>query len=137
MDQIKVFQIMLRAIGAGVFVVASMHLLFGPGSEVMLGSAISANSLTDPVIDSQNRFYGVAFALYGGIFILASTDVVKYQQVLLLAFAIFFLAGLARIASIMVTDWPPPTVIGLSLIEIIGPPLMIMWLLKVVKKSQD
>ena len=127
----KAFQLVLRALGVGIFGVALIHIILGPGAETLFGSGISAQSLSDPTIDSQNRFYGAAFALFGGVFLLASRDVVLYTPLLKLAFGIFFVAGLTRLISAAITGLPPVPVIGLAIVEIAGPPIMYIWLKRV------
>ncbi len=64
---------------APVFVfVAALHLALGTGADVLLGAKLSSEALTDPALNSQNRFYGVAFGLYGVLLYLCATDVPKY-----------------------------------------------------------
>ena len=131
----RVFQNTLRILGVAVIGVALIHIILGPSAEVLFGSSISPSSIADPTIDSQNRFYGAAFALYGGVFLLSSTDVPRYRQLLFIGFGIFFAAGLSRIVSIVVTGWPPLPVLGLAVVELAGPPLMAYWLVRVLRRS--
>ncbi len=131
------FQLTLRILGVGIIGVAMIHIVLGPGAEVLFGSGISAISLADPTIDSQNRFYGAAFALYGGVFVLASFDVAKYRAMLILAFTVFFVAGITRIVSGAIVGLPPLPVIALTVIEIIGPPVMYICLQRVTRDPAD
>jgi Ni/Fe-hydrogenase subunit HybB-like protein len=52
------------------------------GAEVLLGAHVPADVLADPVLDSQNRFHGVAFTLYGVLLFLCATDLSRYAAVL-------------------------------------------------------
>lgn len=122
------FKTVLRITGIGIICVAFIHLLLGPQAELLLGAAMSGESVMDPTVDSQNRFYGVAFALFGCIFLLGSTDVTGYQKIITLAFVVFFAAGLSRLVSVALTDWPAQTVMLLTAVELIVPPAMIIWL---------
>ena len=123
----------LQALGLGIVGVALVHVVLGPNAEVLLGSGISPSSIADPAIDSQNRFYGAAFALFGGVFLLGSADIAKYRPMLLLAFGAFFVAGLTRIISVVVAGWPPLPVLCLAVVEICGPPIMCFWLNRVAR----
>ncbi len=46
-------------------VVGALHLVLGAGADVLLGARLPPEALADAALDSQNRFYGVAFSLYG------------------------------------------------------------------------
>ena len=125
----------LKALAVGVFAVAFVHILLGVSAEPLLGSGISEISQADPSLDSQNRFYGAAFSLFGGLWWLSSCDVAKYQKVLKLSFLIFFLAGASRLVSIGMLGLPSIPIIALTGVELIGPPLMFLWLNKVLPNA--
>lgn len=120
--------LVLRAAAPAFFGVALLHLTLGMGADALLGAQISTETMSDPGLDSQNRFYGVAFALYGAVFWLASTDIERFAPALALTLLLFFLAGLARFASVALLGWPP-TLIGLLLAsELLLPPMIWLWL---------
>ena len=118
----------LIGLGGVVCVVSALHVVLGPHADVLLGSAISSTSLGDPTLDSQNRFYGAAFLLYGVLFVYCSSDIARYRDVLCLAIGVLFLAGLARVVSIVSLGWPAPAVVGLLAVELVLPPVLITWL---------
>ena len=122
------YQHTLKCLAIGIFGVSLVHVLFGVSAEPLLGSAVSDASQVDPNLDSQNRFYGAAFALFGVVFWLCSTDLKRYTTLLKLSLLTFFLAGVARIVSIAVVGWPTTAVIVLLAVEVIGPPIMYLWL---------
>jgi len=132
---LSLYKTTLRLIGFGIIGVAATHLLLGPNAELLLGASISAESLMDPTIDSQNRFYGVAFALFGCMLLLASTDVRGYQKVIVLTFAVFFAAGLSRLVSVALAGWPAQMVILLTIVELLLPPIMLVWLKRLLLNS--
>ena len=68
----------LKAMGGAIILIALTHVALGPNADVLLGSNISMSSLTDPTVDSQNRFYGAAFGLYGVLLIICSSDLDRY-----------------------------------------------------------
>jgi hypothetical protein len=61
----RAFSILLRAIAPLFVLVGGLHLFLGLGADALLGAKISSEVMADPALDSQNRFYGVSFMLYG------------------------------------------------------------------------
>jgi hypothetical protein len=121
---------------APVFVlVGALHVLLGLGADALLGAQVPRQALADPGLDSQNRFYGTAFMLYGVLLWLCSTDLARYATVLRCALWVFFASGLARLVSILVYGAPPPLIGVLLLSELLGPPLMLWWLARVQQVS--
>jgi hypothetical protein len=61
--------------------VGVLHLVLGLNADVLLGANLPAPVIADPVLDSQNRFYGVAFMLYGVCLFLGGSDLKRYLPV--------------------------------------------------------
>lgn len=122
----------LRVFSLLIFAVALIHILLGVGAEPLLGSAISASSLEDPNLDSQNRFYGAAFMLFGVVWWYSSSDLARYLSILKASYVVFFVAGVVRVGSIWMVGWPAVPILGLMLIELILPWVMFWWLLRIV-----
>jgi len=121
-------------ISAPVFLlVGALHLVLGVGADVLLGARLPAEALADAALDSQNRFYGMAFSLYGVLLFLCGTDVAKYATVLRCVLWVFFAAGLARLVSIVTHGVPPPLVQSLLVTELVLPPLLHLWLSTVLR----
>jgi uncharacterized protein DUF4345 len=120
--------LVLKLLAPVFFIVGALHLVLGLGADALLGAKVSAEAMTDPALDSQNRFYGVAFTLYGVLLFLCSTDIPKYATVLRCALWVFFAAGLARVVSIALHGSPPPIIWLLLVGEVLPPPLLAWWL---------
>ena len=119
---------------APVFVlVGCLHLVFAIGADVMLGAQVDPTTLLDPVVDSQNRFYGVAFTVYGFLIYLCATNLPKYQAVLRILIWVFFAAGCARLLSIYTHGVPSAPVMGLLALELLLPPVVHVWLSRSVE----
>ena len=129
----KVFSNALKIASPIFIIVGVLHLLFGARADVMLGASISDSSLIDPVLDSQNRFYGVTFTIYGFLLYLCSTNLKQYKNVLLILLWVFFAAGLARLVSISVVGVPSAPIMGLLVLELIIPPTLHYWYTRVVR----
>ena len=122
--------------GSTIILIALGHIVLGPYAEVLLGSNISETSLFDPTLDSQNRFYGTAFSLFGVLLILCSRQVLQYKAILYSVFWVFFAGGLARLVSIDTVGWPPFLVNILTAIELVLPLILIVWL-KALDRKYD
>ena len=120
--------LVLRLLAPVFFIVGALHLVLGLGADALLGARVSAEAMTDPALDSQNRFYAVAFTLYGVLLFLCSTDITKYVTVLRCVLWVFFAAGLARFVSIALHGSPPPMIWLLLVGEVLPPPLLAWWL---------
>ena len=72
--------LLLKLVAPVFLIVGALHLLLGLGADALLGAKVSAEVMTDPALDSQNRFYGVAFTLYGVLLFLCSTDIAKIRN---------------------------------------------------------
>ena len=123
----RTFQVTLKILAIAIFAIAAIHVVFGVSSELFLGAAISDSSLNDANLDSQNRFYGAIFALVGAMLWLTSQDPKKYEHVFLVTLMVFTVGGLTRLLSVAIVGWPTPIVVFLSVVEILGPPLMYLW----------
>jgi Domain of unknown function (DUF4345) len=131
----RAFNVVLRALAPLILLVGAVHLFLGPGADALLGARISARELADPALDSQNRFYGVSFALYGVLLFLCSTDLARYATVLRCVLWVLFAAGLARFASLAARGVPPVPILALFALELVAPPLMLWWLARVLASS--
>ena len=116
-------------ISSPVFVaVGLLHLVLGLQADVLLGASIPLAVLADPVLDSQNRFYGVAFTVYGFLLYLCAKDLEKYQTVLRTLLFVFFAAGCARLVSVAMHGLPSGFVLLLLSTELVLPPVCAAWL---------
>lgn len=125
---------MFLKFAAPIFVlVGVLHLVLGVGADVLLGAKLPAEALADAALNSQNRFYGVAFSLYGVLLYLCATGLPRYATVLRCVLWVFFAAGLARLVSIATHGVPPPLVLALLATELALPPLLHLWLSKALR----
>jgi hypothetical protein len=123
----------LKILAPVFLVVGAIHLVFGVGADAMLGAKLPTEALADSALDSQNRFYGVAFSLYGVLLYLCATDLPRYATVLRCVLWVFFAAGLARLVSIAIHGMPPPSIVALLATEITLPPLLHLWLSRTLR----
>lgn len=120
--------VVLKLVSPVFVLVGAMHLVLGVNADVMLGAMLDAAAVSDPVLDSQNRFYGVSFTAFGFLLYLCGTNIQKYQVVFRILLGVFFAAGCARFVSIALVGVPSILVLGLLMTEIVLPPLCMIWL---------
>jgi hypothetical protein len=118
----------LKVVASVPILVGILHLVLGLQADVLLGARLPASVIADPALDSQNRFYGVAFMLYGVVLFVGGSDLERYLPMVRAALWIFLAAGLARLVSMLLYGLPPPLVMMLLLVEVVATPLLLMWL---------
>jgi hypothetical protein len=128
----RALSLLLKTVAPTFLVVGALHLVLGVGADVMLGARVPAEVMADPALSSQNRFYGVSFALYGVLLFVCAADLPRYATVLRCVLWAMFAAGAARLVSIAVHGLPPPPILVLLLLELAPPPVLHLWLGRVL-----
>jgi hypothetical protein len=118
----------LRFAALGFVTVSALHLALGLNADVLLGAKLPPETVRDPVLDSQNRFYGVAFAIYGILLAVGAADLRRHALMLYCCFWCFFAGGLARLVSMALHGKPSTAVMALTATELFLPPLLALWL---------
>lgn len=122
------FSIALMGLALLTSVVSALHLVLGLQADALLGIEVAATIADDPGLASQNRYFGVSYLIFAAVYWLASRDLDRFRPVLVCALAITFAAGLSRLLSWFAFGTPPPAVIGLLAVEIVVPPLLMLWM---------
>ena len=119
---------LILKISAPLFLlIGALHLTIGPNADVALGANLPLSVIGDPVLDSQNRFFGISFTIYGVLFYLCATDLEKYEKVFYCLLAVFFAGGIARLVSLAVTGMPSIQILVLLGLELLIPPVLFVW----------
>jgi Domain of unknown function (DUF4345) len=126
----KTLQFTLKLLAPVFYVVAALHLVFGLNADGMLGATVPAELASEPSLSSQNRFYGVAFALYGVVLHICARDLKANEALFKAAMSVFFLAGAARLVPWVQYGAPAPLVLILLLSELLGPVVLLVWYTK-------
>lgn len=128
---------MLRAIAILLVLVSVSHLAMGLEADRNLGAQLTQIVIADPALSSQNRFFGVSYALYAAILWLAAAEPNRYAPALRAALWITFAAGLARLVAWWQFGAPPVPMMMLLLVELILPPLLLAWTRRVLKWGKE
>jgi hypothetical protein len=122
-----VISLVLRIFGTICLLVGLSHVALGLGADDLLGAGLDAATLSNASLDSQNRFYGAAFMLFGGVAFLCAKDLRRHASLFRFAMLVFFIGGLARILSALMLGLPAPAIQFLALTELALPPLLTIW----------
>lgn len=123
----KTLEFALRLLAPIFYAVAALHLVFGLNADGMLGAVVSPEVVSEPSLSSQNRFYGVAFALYGVVLQLCARDLRANEALFKATMCVFFLAGAARVVPWLQYGAPAPLVVVLLLSELLAPVALLVW----------
>lgn len=127
---IEPLQLALRASAVLIGIAAGLHLALGPGADALLGIEAAAAVADDPGLSSQNRFFGVAYALHGAVLWMAASDLPRYRPVLVATLAVTFAAGLSRLVPWLTLGVPPLPVAGLMFMELFLPALLYILMMR-------
>jgi hypothetical protein len=133
------FRITIRALAILALVTGSIDVLLGLAAQATLGAALE-EGYGDPLLNSQIRYLGAVWLGFGALLWHCLSDLPKYRSVLRGALLIVFLGGLGRVASVMQFGFPPSDlgrnfVIGATAIEIIGMPLLLVWMSRLLPRT--
>ena len=137
MSSKHLFENALVALGIGFIAAGSLHVVFGLGADQMLGADVSTQSRADAGLDSQNRFYGAAFTLYGVLLIVIAKDIQRFASILRCVLWVFWLAGAARFISVALYGWPPIPIGALLVVELVLPPTLLLWFTRIVREGRE
>jgi len=131
----RTLALVLRLLAPVFFIAGALHLVLGLGADVLLGAKLPAEAASNAALDSQNRFYGVSFTLYGVLLLVCSSNIPRYATILRCVLWVFFAAGVARLVSVALHGIPPPLVMFLLVSEVLLPPGLAWWLSRVEHES--
>jgi hypothetical protein len=117
----------VKVVGAVIVLIGCLHVALGLGADKLLDPSVPTDAVSHPSLDSQNRFYGAAFAIFGVLLWMCSTDMTRYADVFRALMIVFFIGGLTRIVSFVVRGRPSLQIIGLAALELAAPPLLLWW----------
>lgn len=135
MGEMSAFVLVIRLLAPITILAGFSHVVLGLNADVLLGANAPAELRSDPVLDSQNRFYGTIFMGYGVLLFLCATDLRKYALLFRILGGFIFLGGIARLISAALHGLPAPPVVGLIVIELVVVPLLLWWHSKVLSKQ--
>jgi hypothetical protein len=124
-----------RALQAFLFVLGGVALVAGAAT-VLFGAELVANAGdVTPDVDSEMRFYAVWYAAAGVMILRAIPHAETEGRIVKWVGAAFFLAGCARILSIMAVAKPSALYIVLMVAELVLPIVIIPWQSSVAKAA--
>jgi hypothetical protein len=125
------FTFALRLLAPIPLCVAALHLVFGVSADVMLGASLSTQAIADPTLNSQNRFYGASYALYGVVLWLCAGDMRRFEPIFKAVMWVALCGGAARLVAWGVHGAPSPVVVFLLATELVFPVVLLVWYARV------
>ena len=119
--------VFLKLAGAVIVLIGLLHASLGVSADRMLDTTVPSVAVEHPSLDSQNRFYGATFAVFGVLLWMCSTDMARYSAVFRVLMIVFFAGGLTRIVSTLVKGLPSASIRALAVIELALPPILLWW----------
>jgi Domain of unknown function (DUF4345) len=124
----KAFQWTLRVLALVPLLTGLMEALMGIGSLKPLGVVLPDATWTQASLDNNWRFLGTVWAGYAVLIVYATQDVLRHASLLRILSGVLFVSGLARAASVLLLGWPVAPFIGAMALELLGVPLLLVWL---------
>lgn len=128
----KAFRVVVRALAVLALLTGAVDVLIGLPGQQKIGAAL-AEGYADPLLNSQLRYLGSVWFGFGVLLWHCLGDLPKYASIVWGAFIIVFIGGLGRVASVLQFGFPPSElgrnfVILATAIEIVGMPLLLVWM---------
>jgi Domain of unknown function (DUF4345) len=120
-------QALLSALGAVAVVSGTLSVLFGAG--IILDSGAYS-----PSVDSEVRFYAAWYAAAGALVLRAVPRVESEGRVIRMVGVVFFVAGCARLLSLVFVGRPHALFMVLMVVEIALPLVILPWQAQVSSK---
>jgi hypothetical protein len=120
------FASFLRLMALACVIPVILHGFFGVSGDWIIGAPVAHP--IDASLDSQNRFYGVAFGIYAALLWVSARDIRRHAGLLKILFAGMFVAGCARIPALILYGLPSPHILFLMATEILFPPILLFGL---------
>jgi hypothetical protein len=109
-----------------------LDLCLGVQAARTIGLILSSSDFSDALLNSEFRSFGTTWLGFGVLLMLSVTDLERYSIVAKTLFGLIFVAGLGRLLTIGQFGLPGTAVgsafvLVTTVLEIGGPPLMILW----------
>jgi hypothetical protein len=118
---------LLKVFGVTIVAIGVLKVSLGAKADRLLDPSIPLQTVEHPSVDSQIRFYGGAFSVYGVLLWMCANDMTNYASVFKVLMIVFLLAGLARIPAAVLHGKPSAVIMALWAIEVVVPPLLLWW----------
>lgn len=133
------FRWTVRALALIAVLTGAGDVIVGLSGQQMIGAALE-EGYGDPLLNSQFRYLGAVWFGFGLLLWHCLSDLPRRAPLLRGALLIVVLGGLGRVASVLQFGFPPSElgrsfVIGATAIEIIGMPLLLLWMGRLLPRA--
>ena len=117
----------LRALSAFAIVTGLLDVGAGPALLPALGSSLSADALSDPVLDSQMRYLGAMWSGVGALLWWTTGAPRERTSALYIMLSAIFLGGAGRVAGAIRRGAGPPILPVFTVVELVGAVILLSW----------
>jgi hypothetical protein len=121
-------QVIVMVLGAVALVFGALTILIG-AAFVLDGGRVSAS------VDSELRFYAAWYAAAGVVLLRASARIESEGSAIRAVCVVFFIAGCARLLSLIFVGTPHPVFLALMVAELTIPALVVPWQSAVARQT--
>jgi hypothetical protein len=116
-------------------ITGAMDLVMGARVLNAAGAALSVEALSDPILNSQIRFWGAIWFGFGVVLWVVARDLHGNALWFRLLCGVLLISGIGRAVSMLQFGLPSPPLIGATVIELVGIPLLLWWHSNALRKS--
>lgn len=116
----------LRAFAIFALATGSLDVVLGADVLAISGATVPPASSLDPMLDSQLRFCGGIWAGWGAMLLWTCGDLPARRAALTILALSLLVSGLGR-SFAAALHGQPPLLLGLIAVEVVGPPLVLLW----------
>lgn len=131
----KAFRTILIILAIVPIATGLLDRLLGAKAINLLGPALSVDSLSNPTLNSQIRFFGVIWFGFGAALLLVASNVVQHITLFRLVAVFIFLSGFGRLASLIQFGMPAPPLLGATIVELVLVPMLYLWHVRLVRNA--
>ena len=124
-----------RSLRLTILVLAAIAVTTGTISALFGTDVIAGGDATSKSVESELRFYAVWY-LGAGVFLASLAPRIEQRGAALRGVClVLFLGGIGRVLAIAGSGWPHPLYVGLMALELLLPPVLVLWQARVARAS--
>ena len=125
-----------RGLRAAMTMLGVVALMFGALSVVMGAAIVPGSDEASASVDSELRFYAAWYAAAGVVLLRTARRAETEGSTIRFIAVVFFIAGCARLVSLIVVGKPHLLFMVLMILELLIPAMVVPWQASVARRNQ-